>query len=326
MHVVSDRTRDVAAARLRPRRLGFRALGCDCEVVLAEADPHVARQRAARVQAELLRIERKFTRAHADSLVARINAAAGHGDVLCDDETLGLLAEVDALHAASDGLFDPTVGVLARAWDFQVPDLPTRQEVDGLLPLIGWARVRRDGRRVGLPESGMAIDLDGLAKAHAADRAAALLREAGARHGYVKLGGDVHAIGPQPDHAPWRLGIPDPRAPWTVVATVPLAQGGLATTSDQTRSFEVGGRRYGHVLDPHTGWPVSNWRTVSVQAASTVHAAGSATVAMLKRGQALPWLEATGHPFVAIDHLGHMHLKGALPVDDTQAGPDLQPL
>lgn len=297
--------------------LSFTALGSACELVLAAPDVDTARHNAERARAEVLRIERKFAAHDPGSALGRINATAGQGDTLCDGETLALLQLADDLHRRSGGLFDISCGVLHRAWNFRVADLPTPAELTALLPLMGWQRVQRDGRRVRLPEAGMALDLGALLKEHAADAAARVLREAGVRHGYVQLGHDLHAVGPQPDGSPWMIGLRDPRASHRVVGTVPLLRGGLATSGEHQRFIDVGGRRYGPVLDPRSGWPASHWRQVSVQAASTLEAGACATLAVLLRDQALPFLGEAGHHHIAIDHRGHLHLKGLLPVDGT---------
>lgn len=288
-------------------RAGFRAMACACEIVIAGADDAAARRFATRAAEEVRRIERAYSRYRDGSIVARINASAGRAAVSCDGETLWLLEQADAAWRASDGLFDPTAGVLRRAWDFKAARLPTHSEIDALLPLIGWARVQRDGRRVHLPLAGMELDFGGFGKEYAADRAAAVLAETGVRHGYVNLGGDLRVIGPRPDGTPWIIGIRDPRSAG-VVATIPVSAGGLATSGDYERFFELDGRRYCHLLDPRTGWPVAFWRSVSVLAETALAAGLSSTIAMLQADAALQRLRALGLDFMAIGPQGNIHL------------------
>lgn len=303
-----------AAALLR---VPLQAFNVSCELVLAAADDAAAMRQAAAAIAELRRIEARYDPANANGVLARINAAAGGEALPCDDETGLLLDQADALHRSSGGLFDATAGVLHRAWNYAVADLPARSELAALLPLIGWHRVERSTapqRQVRLPQAGMALDFGGFLKEYAADAAAAVLRLAGARHGYIDLGGDLRAIGPRPDGSPWLIAIPDPRCPQRTAATVALSEGGLATSGDARRFIEVGGRRYGNVLDPRTGWPISAWRSVSVQASSALRAGGAALQAVLRQGDGRRYLETTGLPYVAITHDGRLHLKGAVPV------------
>jgi len=102
-------------------------------------------------------------------------------------------------------LFDIISGTLRHAWDFRAGRLPQRAQVEALLPLVGWHKVRWKGASIELPQQGMELDFGGFGKEYAADRAATLLQEHGVRHGMVNLGGDIRLMGPQPDGHPWRL-------------------------------------------------------------------------------------------------------------------------
>lgn len=291
------------------RRVTFHAMAALNEVVLAADDAAAADALARRAIAEVARIEAAYSRYRGDSIVSRINAAAGGAAVECDDETLALLAHAEQLHRASGGLFDITSGVLRRAWNFRQPRVPSRSEIEALLPLVGWPEVERDGRRVRLPRAGMELDFGGFGKEYAADRAAALLADAGVRHGYVNLAGDIRVVGPRPDGTPWRIGIRHPRRAGSVLATIPLAHGALATSGDYERSFVHDGVRYCHVLNPRTGWPVRHWQSVSVLAPLAVLAGSLSTIAMLAEAQAPALLEAHAADYLAVDSEGRIHRK-----------------
>jgi len=157
--------------------------------------------------------------------------------------------------------------VLRRAWDFRCARLPAAAEVDAARALVGWERFERDGRCVRLTRPGMELDFGGFGKEYAADRAATLLLEAGCRHGFVNLGGDLRAFGPQPDGSAWRFGIQHPRRAGETIASLEVAQGGLATSGDYERYFEIDGVRYCHILDPRTGWPAHGLSSATVVAA-----------------------------------------------------------
>ncbi|MBW8897079.1 MAG: FAD:protein FMN transferase, partial [Massilia sp.] len=257
--------------------------------------------------AEVRRIERTYSRYRADSIVSRINAAAGRYRVECDDETWQLLAYADHLYGASGGLFDITSGVLRRAWDFRQPRVPGPDELAPLLALVDWAAVRREDGAIFLPRAGMEIDFGGFGKEYAADRACALLQQRGVRHGYVNLGGDMRFIGPQPDGRPWSIGIQDPRKPDGTVASIAVSQGALTTSGDYERCFDLDGKRYCHVLNPRTGMAVSHWRSVSVLAPLAALGGSVSTIAMLKEADALAFLGASGLAYFAIDSSGNAH-------------------
>ena len=282
------------------------------EVVVAGIPPQQASQEMERAIAEVRRIEAKYSRYRAESIVGRINAAAGISAVECDDETWALMAHADHLHVHSQGFFDITSGVLRRAWDFQGGRIPDQAEVQALLPLVGWDKVERSAQAVSLLHAGMEIDFGGIGKEYAADRAGALLMEHGVRHGYVNLAGDIRVMGPKPDGEPWVIGIQHPRATGAVLATLALSGGGIATSGDYERFFEVDGRRYCHLLNPFTGWPVDYWQCVSVQAPIATLAGNCCTIAMLMEEQGREFLESTGLEFLAVDRHGTTHVRGAL--------------
>lgn len=297
-----DASRPSAPAQWPSYGFAFRAMSSTCELRLEGGDEAALSAAAQRAIDEVLRIERKFSRYRDDSIVTRINAAAGRAEaVALDAETAALLAFAGELHAASGGLFDITSGVLRRAWDFRAGRLPEPAALAALLPLIGWDKVQLDAAGVRLPEPGMELDFGGFGKEYAADRAATLLIEAGVRHGFVNLGGDIRVVGPRADGTPWRFGIAHPRATDATIASVELAEGALATSGDYERYFVHEGRRYCHILDPRSGWPVSAWASISVAAPACLAAGALCTIAMLEGEHALDFLATRRASFLAVD-------------------------
>lgn len=290
-------------------RFPFQAMACACEVVLAAPDLATARAIAQTAIDEVVRIEYKYSRYRCDSIVSQINAAAGHTAVSCDDETWTLLAYADTLYQLSDGLFDITAGVLRRVWDFKVARVPCEDELASVRQLIGWTKVERAAGQIRLGLSGMEIDFGGFGKEYAADRAGEILLAQGARHGYLNLGGDMRVIGPKPDGLPWMMGIQDPRRQDQIIATIPIEQGGLATSGDYEKYFEIDAQRYCHILDPGSGQPVRFWRTISVIAPLTIVAGSCSTIAMLKQENGLDYLKATGMRYLALDQHGSLHMN-----------------
>ncbi|HEX5639776.1 MAG TPA: FAD:protein FMN transferase [Burkholderiaceae bacterium] len=287
----------------------FSAMASRCEVRVFAADEANARRWSEAAIDEVRRIETRYSRYRDDSVTSAINRAAGSAPVEIDDETASLLDFAGQLHARSGGAFDLTSGVLRRAWDFKAARLPGAEDVEALLPLVGWHRVERAGRQVRLQRAGMEIDFGGIGKEYAADRAAARMEEMGARHGLVNLGGDVRIIGPHPDGTAWTIGVQDPRGiGGAAIAALPVAAGAMATSGDYERYFERDGRRYCHLLDPRSGWPVAHWRSVSVVAPLCVLAGACATIAMLKPvDEAIAFLRGEGLRYLGIDAAGGLH-------------------
>ncbi len=287
-------------------------MGSPCEIQLYEPPSASAETALRAAVAEVARLERKYSRYRDDSLASRINRSAGDpAGVEVDEETAGLLDFAAESWRQSEGLFDITSGILRRVWDLKSGRVPGADAIAEVRSRIGWQKLRWRRPRLVLPIPGMEIDFGGYVKEYAADRAAELCRRLGARHGLVNLGGDVAIVGPHPDGSPWRVGVSDPHRPRAAVATVALASGGVASSGDTERCMVVDGRRYGHILDPRSGWPVDGLASVSVVASHGLVAGTASTIAMLKgRREGPSWLDALGLPSLRVTHEGE--LSGSL--------------
>lgn len=298
----------------RTLRFDFSAMASPCSVQIDAQDENVMRQAAAKAIEEVQRIEQKFSRYRQDSVLSRINQAAGRSAVEIDAETAGLLDFAQALWTQSEGLFDITSGVLRHAWNFKTAQMPHPARLQEGLTRVGWQHVDHRGHQVQLRRAGMELDFGGFGKEYAADRAAAVLLGHGLNHALVNLGGDLHALGgrglPELEGAPWQIEIQHPRpratSSSTSLALLPLARGGLATSGDYERFFIQDGKRYCHILNPSTGWPVSHWQSMSVLASNTTSAGAISTIAMLKGERALAWLQSQGIRYLAVQHDGQV--------------------
>ncbi|MCF8154538.1 MAG: FAD:protein FMN transferase [Rhodoferax sp.] len=297
-------------------RFDFRAMASPCSIQMDGQDEHTMRQAATEAIGEVQRIEHKYSRYREDSIVSRINqSSTTGGQVAVDGETTELLGFAHALWLMSDGLFDITSGVLRQAWDFRAARLPEPAKLQSTLEKVGWNKVERSGSTVRLTQPGMELDFGGFGKEYAADRAAAVLHRHGIAHALVNLGGDLHALGaralPELQDTAWQIEIQHPRPDTAIgkssLAVLALQQGGLATSGDYERFFIQNGKRYCHVLNPHTGWPVTHWQSVSVLAANTTTAGALTTIAMLKQTDALDWLSTQGVRYLAVQHDGQVH-------------------
>lgn len=299
-------------------RFSFSAMACRCEIVIGyEATqtphdaPHELQQSAQNTAqlaiAEVRRIEAKYSRYRPESVIGVINQAAGKKPIDCDAETWTLLEYADTLYRSSGGLFDITAGVLRRAWNFSHATLPTEQTLVELCSLIDWSSLERQDQQIYLPRQGMELDFGGFGKEYAADKAAVVLQAQQVRCGYVNLGGDIRVLGPKPDQQAWQIGIQDPRCTDQIIASIPIERGGLATSGDYQRFFELDGRRYCHIVHPRTGWPVEHWRSITVIAPLTTMAGSCTTIGMLKQENCLDFLHQAGVNYLAIDHTGQLH-------------------
>lgn len=291
-------------------------MGCPCELRFHTRTRQAFDRAAERCLGEIRRFERKYSRYLKDSVTSRINRAAGRAPVSIDEETASLLNYAATCHKESGGLFDLTSGAFRRVWHRQRRTLPEQDEIDDCLALVGWDNVRHSKGRVFLPFKGMELDFGGVVKEYAADAAVQVARRAGIRHGLVNLGGDVGIVGSRPDGGPWPFGIVHPLTPGSAIATVSLEDGALTTSGSYERFVEIGGRRYSHLIDPRTGWPVEGLLSVSVTAPQAVVAGSIASIALLQPpASGLEWLESCGAPYLAIDPQlrCHGHLRAESP-------------
>lgn len=282
----------------------FRAMASRCELLIEGFDPHGAAAALAAAEAEVRRIEAKYSRYRSDSLVAAINRAAGSDAILLDEETASLVDFAAQCWRESEGRFDPTSGVLRRAWDFTAAAPPRASAIERLLPLIGWSQVEWSRPRLRLPRPSMELDFGGFGKEYAVDRASAVLIEHGASHALVNLGGDVRAIGTRADGSPWQVGIRHPRRAGATIASMALADAALATSGDYERYLEHDGQRYSHLLDPRTGWPVEGAQSASVVAPVCLVAGALASMAMLDGDSGYGRLRRAGVAHLWIDRDG----------------------
>jgi thiamine biosynthesis lipoprotein len=226
-----------------------------------------------------------------------------------------LLDYAATCYQQSDGLFDITSGILRRAWDFKSGIIPTQAIIQSLLERIGWHKLHWQRPVLTFTVPGMEIDFGGVVKEYAVDRAASLCWNAGIRHGIVNLGGDIKIIGPHDDGSPWRVAIRHPRRPDGILKILSLYSGALASSGDYERCITLHGVRYGHVLNPKTGWPVNYMAAVSVIGEFCVVAGSASTIGMLKEEQGSDWLRELGLPHLWVNVQGD--IGGSLELDNT---------
>lgn len=271
----------------------FQAMASPCEVLLATDDLGLAATVGRIAADEALRIERKYSRYRADSVLSRLNAAEGI-PIAVDAETQALFSFAEHCHALSEGRFDVTSGVLRRVWRFDGSDrLPSPESVAALLPLIGFEKLRWSAPHVTVPP-GMEIDFGGIGKEYAVDRVLALALEVFKGPVLVNFGGDL-AAHRAPAGGPWRVGVERPGSDREAALLLDLEQGALATSGDTHRYLLKGGVRYGHIMDVRTGWPVPGApASVTVAAGTCVEAGMLATLSMLQGNGAEAFLESQG--------------------------------
>jgi thiamine biosynthesis lipoprotein len=288
-----------ALARLENLFVGrFEAMASPCEVLIDTDDKSLAQAILDIAEREARRVEAKFSRYRAGNIIHQINHSMGQR-VRVDEETEALLGYAATCHRMSHGMFDITSGVLRRVWKFDGGEhVPSQAEVQDALRHVGWERIVYEDSTLRMP-AGMEIDLGGIGKEYAVDRAAALIQARTTASFLVNFGGDLLAVGPCRGERPWRVGIDDPDRPGeAALYRIDIPAGALATSGDARRFVRWNGKRLGHILNPKTGWPVEDApRAVTVLGQTCIEAGTLSTLAYLQGSRAREFLEQQGVQF-----------------------------
>lgn len=263
----------------------FKAMASPCELLIETDDEALALSLTKLAFEEAKRIENKFSRYLKNNIIYKINNSHNKS-VTVDEETALLLDYADQCFQMSDGFFDITSGVLRKIWKFDCSDnIPTKKQVNKILPRIGWQKVKWVNPNFTLPNN-MEIDLGGIGKEYAVDRTAMLIRAQTDISVLINFGGDLYSTKAKKDGSGWVIGIEDPSrntdSHRNSVEEFQLKQGGIATSGDVYRYLLKEGIRYSHILNPHTGWPIVNTpHAVTVVAETCLEAGILATLAIL---------------------------------------------
>jgi thiamine biosynthesis lipoprotein len=262
-------------------------------VLLLASHLAAARELGECAAEEAWRVEEKYSRYRSDSVISYLHAHRGM-PLKVDEETASLLDFAQRCHRISDGMFDITSGILRQAWTFDGSDrLPQPDTIAALLPYIGFEKLRWQSPTIEVP-AGMELDLGGIGKEYAVDRAYELLSKKVPGPFLINFGGDLRASGPPPNGF-WQVGIEKPGHDRDASMMLHLEHGALATSGDSRRFVLRDGVRYGHVLNPKTGWPVLHApRSVTVAASSCTEAGMLSTLAILHGARAREFLNEQG--------------------------------
>lgn len=280
----------------------FNAMASPCEVIIQSTDKQLAAKLGEIIATEVWRIEDKYSRYNQRSVCSVINNNAGQS-VTIDEETYLLLNFAEQCYQLSEGLFDISSGVLRKTWSFQGiqssqssqsdnSNFPTEAQVKQNLTHVGWRKIHFDQKQIRLVK-GMEIDFGGIGKEYAVDRAIILAKQLTNRPVLVNLGGDLAVTCSRVNNEPWQVAIEHPDSDNNITdMIVSLKSGALATSGDARRFLINDGKRYGHILNAKTGWPVEQApRSITVVAPQCIQAGILATLALLQGAHAEQFLK-----------------------------------
>ncbi len=243
------------------------------------------------VLAEMRRVDMLMSHYKPESQLSAINAQAAQGPVKVDPELALLIARAGEFSVLTDGAFDITYASVGYLYNYRDHVKPTEAQVSAGLPAVDYRHVvvDREASTVRFTQPGVRIDLGGIAKGYAVDRAIAILGAMGIDHATVTAGGDSRIAGDRFGR-PWVVGLRHPDDKEKVIARVPLEDSAISTSGDYERYFDEDGQRYHHIINPRTGHSAGEVRSVTIVGPNATMTDGLSTSVFVlgpERGMAL---------------------------------------
>jgi FAD:protein FMN transferase len=252
-------------------RIDIRLMGSEFELIVVEKDQETAGIRLNAAIEEIRRIENLLTEFSDSSETARLNKNAGINAVQVEAEVYQLIQRAVRISTLTQGAFDISSGVLKALYNFKQRgrEIPSPEKISQALKCVGYRYIRLlPGHHIFLAKPGMHIGFGAIGKGYAADKVKSLWKASGVGAGVINASGDLTAWGRQPDGSPWRVGIADPRDPAVFLLWLPVENASVATSGNYEQYVEIAGVRYSHNIDPRTGSPVRDIKSVTIISAS----------------------------------------------------------
>jgi thiamine biosynthesis lipoprotein len=294
-----------------------------CSITVVASSKVEAKEAIEAGFGEIQKLETLLNYFSPESELSAINNAAGETSVKVSKETVEILIKTMNIAEDTAGAFDPTIAPVIRLWKFsKVPSdssVPSGEAVGKALQSVGYRKIAidRESSEVLLQEKGMEIDLGGIAKGYAADKAVLAIQSFGIKSALVAIAGDIRGFGVNTSQQAWKVGIQNPRPgsesdkPWEdIFASLRLENSAISTSGDYQRFFIKDGKRYHHILDPKTGFSAdSDLISVSVLAPEGYLTDGLSTaVFILGAAKGIQLLESKGLGGVLVDAEKKIHV------------------
>ena len=307
-----------------PFRRRFSALGTRIQLTVFETPTQVARVACEAALEEMVTIHRLMSTHERESQLSRVNRQAGRASLEVDGRLVEVIRESLKWSRLSRGVFDPTVLPLLRAWgfrDYRFDRVPEDSRLQAALDRVGYRHIWLDGCSLGLKVEGGELDVGGVAKGYALDRAVRILQRYGISQALLEAGGDLYALGHPPHQKAWSIGIRHPHKE-AVCALLQVTNQAVATSGSYFAYRQYRGKRYGHLIDPRNGEPIDAYLSTTVVAPSALQADALSTALFVAgRGTDPPPLPDSSAWF----HIGATS-RGALAFEASANFPNWQPV
>lgn len=281
----------LSAAAQTEHLIAGRTMGTTYHIKVVAGDSEDLSGLKEKIEQRLVELNEVFSTYIQDSEISRFNALQQADQKFeVSDDFIQVMRVGRDIHRLTEGAWDGTVNPLVDLWSFgpirREPRMPPADAIKALLPTIGFEHIQIIEPNFLLKKrASVTLDLNAIAKGYAVDQVAKRVAAAGYNNYLVEIGGEIYAAGLRPDGHRWRVGInrPQKQAAFDeVYRVVSIFNQAFATSGDYRNFFEIDGVRYSHVIDPRTGYPVSNGVvSVSIIADNCTLADGLATAIMV---------------------------------------------
>jgi thiamine biosynthesis lipoprotein len=251
-------------------------MGTICEITVFDEDVSRVEAGIDAAFAEIDRLETLMSTYRDDSEVAHLNRTPAHRKVVCSEDLFSVIEQAQGYAVLTGGTFDITVHPLIEAWGFEKVggDRPTPEVISTALRSVGYRFLTIDvkDKMCTFLKNGMGINLGGIGKGYALDKAVAQLRRCGVTSARLNFGGNIYALGTPPDGRVWHIRIVHPLKPTEAGTDLRVSDRAVSTSANSERFIERDGKRYGHILDPRTGFPAGRRGSVTVISPSATEA------------------------------------------------------
>jgi thiamine biosynthesis lipoprotein len=248
-------------------RISRKLMGCAFELILVHDNEQEANRYLDAGVEEIIRLENLLTEFDENSETSLINRFAGVAPVTVGEETYHLIDRCIRLSVLTQGAFDITVGGLKKLYQFNngAAVFPENSILKHALSNSGYHRLEiLQGQQIFLNRKGMRLSFNAIGKGYAADCVKKNWQEAGILNGVINASGDLTAMGTNAHSESWKIGIADPENPEQILCYLPVENASVATSGNYEQYFIKDGVRYGHTINPRTGFPVTGIKSVSI--------------------------------------------------------------
>ena len=214
------------------------------------------------IREELMKVDYSLSPFNEKSVITAVNQ---NRDVVLDTLFLDVFTKAMEISRETDGAFDITVAPLVNAWGFGFKNetRPTPRQVDSLLQIVGYKKVRLEDNKIIKQDRRMMLDCSAIAKGYGVDVVARYLRSQGVQNFMVEIGGEVVTSGVNPQRLPWRVGVVKPSEDSLNVnnelqTILNVTDKAMATSGNYRNFYYKNGKRFAHTIDPKTGFPVQH--------------------------------------------------------------------